>query len=317
MLSPLQPSVSGQTTNTGKPAKDLTRVRNGNHQRSYWAAMLFIATLFLAGQVVAQPLAFKHGFSLGYSADINQVVVDGAGNAYVLGSFENTADFEPGPGETKRTSAGNNDVFLAKYAPAGNLLWVNQVGNTFRNNAYNLILDKSGQLYISGSFKGTVDFDPSPNTANLDSEAGSTDIFMARYTPEGAYVWAIRLGGAQDYEFGSALAVDDAGHIYITGLFIDTIDLDPGPGTATLTSDTFAYDVFIAKYTTSGSFVWGNRLGNSEPELAQGLAVDAGGNVYITGIFKETVDFDPGVATANLASAGGYDIYIVENSVKV
>src|SRR3954451_3420972 len=114
------------------------------------------------------------------------------------------------------------------------------------------------------------------------------------------FKWAKQMGGEGANAAGGSIAVDAAGNVYTTGDFSGTADFDPGAGTANLTSAAGSADVFVSKLDGSGNFVWARRLGGSDLDAGEGVAVDGQGNVCTTGIFSGTADFDPGAATFNL-----------------
>ncbi len=237
------------------------------------------------------------------------IAVDGSGNSYVTGYFEGTVDFDPGTGTANLSSAGNNDIFIAKYEASGNYAWAIQAGGTSNDIGYGIAVDGSGNSYVTGYFQGTVDFDPGTGTVNLSS-AGGYDIFIAKYDASGNYAWAIQAGGTSD-EFGFGIAVDGSGNSYVTGYFQGTADFDPGAGTANLTS-AGNNDIFIAKYDASGNYVWAGNMGGTSADYGYGIAVDGSGNSYVTGYFQGTADFDPSANTYNLTSAGSSDIFVAK-----
>jgi methionine-rich copper-binding protein CopC len=108
--------------------------------------------------------------------------------------------------------------------------------------------------------------------------------------------------------------VDSSGNVYTTGYFFDTVDFDPGAGTSNLTS-VGGTDIFVSKLDTSGNFVWVKQFGGTSNDNAYSIYVDSSGNVYTTGYFNGTVDFDPGAGTSNLTSVGGTDIFVSKLSV--
>jgi phage-related tail fiber protein len=274
-------------------------------------AQFFLFCLSLSHTVEAQDLFFAKGFSnsapLGGSLESKGIAVDGTGNRYVIGYFSNTADFDPGAGTQNLSSAGVNDIFLAKYDASGNYVWAKSIGGTSNDLGYALAIDASGNSYITGSFTGTADFDPGAGTQNLSS-AGVNDIFLAKYDASGNYVWAKSVGGTVN-DLGYALAVDASGNSYITGLFNGTTDFDPGAGTQNLIG-AGSNDIFLAKYDASGNYIWAKSMGGTGSDIGYALAVDASGNSHITGYFSGTADFDPGAGTQNLSSAGNTDIFL-------
>src|SRR5215213_7443409 len=121
--------------------------------------------------------------------------------------------------------------------------------------------------------------------------------------------WVRGMGGS-GVDFGQAIAVDNAGNVYSTGLFMNTADFDPGPGVFNLTS-AGSWDIYISKLDSSGVFQWAKRIGSTGDDRGLAIATDGPG-VYLTGIFSLTVDFDPGAGTYNMTSAGNVDIFIMK-----
>ena len=168
-------------------------------------------------------------------------------------------------------------------------------------------MDDSGNVHTTGSFEGTVDFDPGAGSATRTS-SGSLDVFVQKLNASGTYDWAISFG-ASSSDQGYSVTVDASGNVYTTGSFLGTADFDPGSGTANLTS-AGPWDIFIQKLNASGNFVWAKSFGDSSIDGGYSITTDASGNIFTTGHFAGTVDFNPGVGTANLTSAGNYDIFI-------
>jgi hypothetical protein len=170
-------------------------------------------------------------------------------------------------------------------------------------NSKAVATDNAGNVYITGTFKGTVDFDPSAGTANLTSTGSIQDMFIAKYNAGGSYIWAKALSGSYQ-SVSNGIAVDGSGNVYIAGCFAYTVDFDGDAGTANLTAAGTgnAYDIFIAKYDNNGVYQWAKGIGNSSHDKAMGLAQDGSGNLYLTGQFSGTVDFDPSAGTANVAA---------------
>jgi len=239
------------------------------------------------------------------------VALDGNGGVYVTGYFKESVDF----GGTTLTSAGNYDVFFAKYNTSdGSLVWAKNIGGDKAENAYCLEV-VAGNVYIVGRFQGTnSDFDPDAGTAILTSGSSTYyDVFFAKYSAtDGSYQWAKNIGKSDKSEYGIDLAVDSDGDIYITGWFYETVDFDPDAGTVNLTSNG-ERDVFFAKYKSSdGSIIWAKNVGGTENDYGYSIAVDPNKNVYITGRFEGTGDYDPGTGTANITSNGSYDTFIAK-----
>nr|WP_242033465.1 SBBP repeat-containing protein [Phormidium sp. FACHB-592] len=235
------------------------------------------------------------------------ISVDGSGNVYTTGRFLGTADFDPGSGITNLTSGGGNDIFISKLDANGNFVWAKRIGGSSNDYANGISVDGSGNVYTTGSFLDTVDFDPGTGTMNLNS-TGSSDVFVSKLDANGNFVWAKRMGGS-GYAGASGISVDATGNVYTTGYFENITDFDPGTGTFNLTS-VDASDIFISKLDANGNFIWAKRMGGSNDDYATDISVDASDNVYTTGYFRNTTDFDPGLGTMNLTNAGGDDVFV-------
>ena len=236
------------------------------------------------------------------------IAVDASDNVYVTGSFTGTVDFDPGPGVTTMTSAGNTDIFIEKLSATGDLIWAARLGGSGADIGYGVTVDGSGNVYATGSFSGTADFNPGAGTANLTSNGG-TDAFLVKLDSSGTYVWAKAIGGS-DADIGHGIAVDGSGNVYATGSFSSTADFDPGAGVINLTSNG-GTDVFIEKLDSSGTYVWAKALGGSANDIGNGVAVDGSGDVIAAGSFSGTADFDPSVNVRNRTSAGASDIFVL------
>ena len=238
----------------------------------------------------------------------NSIAVDALGNVYTTGDFLGTADFDPGPG-TYNLTAAYVDIFVSKLNASGNFVWAKDMGGGAATGN-SIAVDASFNVCTTGNFNGTVDFDPGAGTYNLTSVTGGFDIFVSKLDSSGKFVWAKKMGGDSTYDNqGNSIAVDASGNVYTTGQFNGTVDFDPGPGTYNLTSAGQG-DIFVSKLDASGNFVWAKRMGGTSWDGGSFIAVDASGNVYTTGDFQGTANFDPGTGTFNLTSAGGYDIFV-------
>lgn len=159
-------------------------------------------------------------------------------------------------------------------------------------------ISNSDFIYLTGTFESTADFDPSSSTASISSN-GRSDIYLAKYSPNGAYVWANGIGTSSS-EAANYLDLDALGNTYIIGSFVAQTDFDPSSSTANFSPSNG--DVFIAKYDSSGNYTWVNQIGGSNFENGFCLALDSFGKFWAGGYFLETVDFDPSTATRNLSS---------------
>ena len=232
------------------------------------------------------------------------ISTDALGNLYVCGNYNSTADLDPGSGANNVTATGGSaDVFLIKLDAAGNFVWGKSFGGIGTDVAESIKADAAGNVYVTGNFPFTVDFDPGPTTFNI-SVAGSTDVYLLKLDINGNFLWAKTFAGV-DAEAGRDVIVDATGNVYVTGLFLATVDLDPGPGVYNLTSFVASTDIFIVCLDAAGNFVYAIRFGGTTLDAGLALFVNGAGILHATGYFEGAVDFDPGAGIATLNSAEG------------
>ncbi|MBL0047467.1 MAG: SBBP repeat-containing protein [Bacteroidetes bacterium] len=240
------------------------------------------------------------------------VATDAVGNIYVTGGFSDTTDMDPGPGVFSLISAGSIDFYVMKLDPSGNLIWAKSLGGSGYDLGTGIALDNNGNIYLTGGFIGTIDFDFGPVTFNLTS-VGDRDIFISKLDQNGNFIWAKGMGGAYD-DFGSGLTLGTNGDIIITGIFKDTVDFNPGAAINNLIgAGIITSDIFISSFDASGNFLWAKKIGSNSNEYSRSIEVDYVGNIYLTGHFFGTADFDPGAPVYNLTATGNWqDIFILK-----
>ncbi|MBA3664959.1 MAG: SBBP repeat-containing protein [Bacteroidetes bacterium] len=220
------------------------------------------------------------------------IYADSLGNTYIIGTFQGTVDFNPGPAVYTLTSVWGNDVFVLKLDSGGNFLWAKSIEGTSGETCSSMAVDKNGYIYIVGYFSGTADFDPSGATYTL-SCSGTSAMFISKMDNSGAFVWAEAIGGGASYTMGHSITLDKFGNIYTTGSFNGTLDFDPGPAVYNLTTyNNNSDNAFILKLNSSGNFIWAKELWGTN-SIGRSVAVDQLGYVYTTGYFSGTIDFDP------------------------
>lgn len=241
---------------------------------------------------------------------LSSVSVDASGNVYTIGSFTGTVDFDSGAGTYTLSSAGSSDVFILKLDASGNFVWARKLGNVVVDYGNAIALDAQKNVYTTGSFVGTVDFDPGVGTYSLTGNSGGFTAFVSKLDSLGNFVWAKQLKGNSFYSIsvGRFIKGDALGNVFTAGIFEDTLDFDPGPGIVNIGTGTRA--IFISKLDASGNFVWAKKLGANTNNDVNSLAIDALGNIYTTGCFLGIGDFDPGIGTQTITSVGGKDIFI-------
>jgi hypothetical protein len=220
-----------------------------------------------------------------------EVVTDTSGNVYVAGFFQSMVDFDPGSGSYYETSNGAEDVFVLKLDPDGNFIHVLTWGGFGSDIPYDIILNGSN-LYITGFFSRTVDFDCTSGEDEFTSVDNSEDVFLTIYDTGGNYQWT-KTWGDSGWDMGFAVNIGESNNIYTVGSFEGTVDFDPGSGDDFHTGVVF--DAFISKLTQNGDFIWARTWGADDWDEAYDVIYDGSQFLYLTGIFTGDVDFDPGL----------------------
>ncbi len=176
----------------------------------------------------------------------HNVAVDRWGNLYVIGEFVGTVDFDPDPAKTAYHSSYNGtiDAFLGKFDSNGTFQWAKTWGGSGDDAAGGLAADRANNVYATGMFSDTVNFDPD-GTANVTSN-GSQDVFFNQFASNGSFQWVKTWGGSAN-DWGYHLALDGTGNLYAVGSFQGTVDLDPGRGVGNHTSNGGS-DAFLSKF---------------------------------------------------------------------
>lgn len=225
----------------------------------------------------------------------NSLKIDALGNFIICGNFNGTVDFDPGVASyTLTENSPWNAMFVLKLDPNGNFIWAHSFEGFHQSNANAIAVDPFGNSYTTGYFEDSVDFDPGVNVVKL--YATFFDIFILKLDPAGNFKWVKQFGGYQASEEASSIAVDSIGNVYTTGQINGTCDFDPGAGVYAVNS-VFANNknIFISKLDSAGNFVWAKPFGPQSGGTAEGMyiALDKTGNIYTTGDFNATTDFDP------------------------
>ncbi len=226
------------------------------------------------------------------------VAIDDAGNVIVTGHYYGSSTFE----SKTVVSSGNLDAFTAKYDSAGNLIWLKEGKGTSQVSTRGIAVDKDDNYYIVGYFgtsgKLTVEFDTLTLTSN-----GQRDIFLVKYDSAGAVKWGVNAGSAVSGEEAKDVTVDDAGNIYMTGMFVDTAYF----GSNIVIGDGGS-DIFIAKYNPDGKLVWVKSAGSHGDDIGYGITADNAGHIYLSGRFDSTATF----GTNDYTTHGDYDAFIAK-----
>lgn len=234
----------------------------------------------------------------------------------VTGAYEDTLIFnETGtPPDTLLPSAGPS-TFYGKYMLDGSYGWMDRIGGASGGAVSTGIAIENSNIHLTGVFFGTVSVDA--NNTTLTSIGTEKDVFVNKYDIGGNLAWAKPISPANSNTGNSAtsagIVVDEQDNVYVAGYFSGTVDFDPSSNDLLNTSNGVASDFYFSKFTDAGEVVWAKTFGSDLVDTMVSIAIDSKNNIYLTGEYKDTVDFDPGSDVANRNSLGGYeDLFIAK-----
>lgn len=243
----------------------------------------------------------------------NGITVDSNGNVYTTGTFSYSIDFDPSSTSEFTLTAINQfgnaatDIFISKLDSSGNFVWAKRIGSQFFDIGVAITNDSNNDLYISGKFAGTVNFNTSGGTSELTGVSSSSG-FILKLNSSGNFTWVKSISGAGT-EVVTAISLDILGNVFATGNFGSATDLDTGTPVYNITGN----GIFILKLDNSGNFIFAKGfVGNSNLNCTA-IKVDISGNIFTTGSFQQTADFDPSATTYNLIADGattGQDVFL-------
>jgi hypothetical protein len=237
------------------------------------------------------------------------IALDADGNVFITGGFEDEVNFDGTGDDDTYTSEGDADIFFTKYNSDGTYGWTKTFGGVAEDYGQGIAVDSDGNIFITGYFQGTVNFNVSGTDDHVSG--GGTDIFITKYNADGTYGWTKTLGTTGD-QLGYEIAVDSNDYVVAIGKFSGTVNFDASGGTDNHSST--GGNVFITKYGNSGSYSWTKTFGNSGQNWYYDVATDADNYIYATGYFTGTADFDGSDGVDNHTSNGSDDIYVTRLS---
>lgn len=223
---------------------------------------------------------------------------DESGNILVTGRVKGNSTFGTGGGAVTLITYGDRDIYICKYDSLGDFIWARRYGGLYSDYGLGIATDTNSNIYITGYYTDSAQFESNNIIGN-----GGQDIFIAKINELGSLVWVRSIGGTSN-EYANALAVDQEGNSYITGVFNGSVVF----GSSTLTSSG-SIDFFISKFDTYGNCIWGKRAGNSLNDEGKSIVVnESGTEVYVCGYYNNNVTF----GTIALNGFGGNDIFIAK-----
>ncbi len=243
-------------------------------------------------------------------AHISCATTDGSGNIYSGGFFIGTIDFDPGPGISILTATSSLEGFVTKTSPTGNLIWVKHFVSDNEAIIHSIVADSSDGIFLCGAFQGKLDCNPGPGSFPLNSL--SLNSFIIKLDTLGDFYWAKSINNTGGDVILNASLIDHSQNLLFTGSYSGgTPDMNPGLPVYTLGSSCSGTESFTLKLDHDGNFIWAKSAGQLCSNIViLDLATDSKSNVYLSGAYFGSKDFDPGIAVYSLPSGGSYDLFV-------
>lgn len=235
--------------------------------------------------------------------------LDASANVYATGYYNGVTDFDPS-GATYNLWNDSEDGFVLNLTATGNFVWAKRITGLGQDRGQSIHLDATGDVYISGWYRDDVQYDPGPNAIGF-SLALNEDVFVLKTQPNGTGIWGKSFGGNMNDRITS-IDINANGNLFMTGNFQSTVDFDPNAGVTNLVSSG-ANDGFISVMDALGDLQWAAAFGGNDTENSKAITVSASGEVYVSGTFSTTSDFNPGVGVSSLSTvSANADIFTVK-----
>jgi len=189
--------------------------------------------------------------------------------------------------------------------------WDVGIGTPGHEYRQDLTIDSEGNIYVIGSYYGTLDIDPGPGVYNLYGSGSLKYSYVVKYSSSRDLIWAVNFGElSAGQNEGVHIDITNTNELIIVGPFTNEMDADPSSNTHMLYAEDGPYGEYIIKLDLDGNFLWGKAITwgeNYSSFQSQDLAIDLQGNTYLTGNYYGTVDFDPSINVYNLNVTQTYD----------
>lgn len=248
---------------------------------------------------------FQWGASIGGTGEAQGrgITFDASNNVLVTGQFTGQAIIS-GTGSSPSVtlnSAGNRDIYLAKFSPTGTLLWAKRFGSAGLDYARGIGAD-GDDFYVSGVHAGNL---PLSNTLTLTNTSGTTDLFVSRFNSDGTPYWAKSFPGPGDEE-GSELEVDNGGNVYFAGAYERSITMQGLPASGGLK------DLVIAKLDPDGTLLWAKAAGGRSSQANYAITVNpVTGESATTGLTGGSITYQVDGVNQTISARGGQDGYLL------
>lgn len=275
---------------------------------------LFTLLLFIFSFQLSSQYSLEWASVVGFK--LSESYIDMDSNIYLAGNYNTAVDFDPGPGFQMRTPEGGYDFYILKLDKKGKFKWVRTFGTTAcrpcHDEVSDIEVDKFGNVVVSGSYFGPLDFDPHPvNTFIMKAKGFNSENYLLKLDSNGDFLWAKKFVNNNFASSNSQIEINQNAQIYYITGFTDSIDADPTSGTQYFKSPTGFDNTLIVKLKPSGSLIWAKSLSGGFSSVNE-FVVDSNSNLFLTGQYRGIVDFDINASVNTLNSGTSWNGYVLK-----
>ncbi len=246
------------------------------------------------------------------SATPADITIDSFGNIFVIGTFKNEVDFDPSTAVSNLGYVNFQSLifkFLLELDNNGNFVYAKQIGGT----PTSIAIDSNQNIYLTGNFKLSEDFDPSPTVSNIFTSVDGYSIYITKLDNTASFVWNKVVGKTTAYNgsnfpycSGNKILIDASNNVLVAGYFAGAVDFDPGVGVTsygsdpTFTGGQYTQNPFTLKLDNNGNFIWAKYFQSNQNSASEDMTLDSSGNIYTTGALQGQMDFDSSANTLYL-----------------
>ncbi len=271
---------------------------------------VYVAKYSSFGELIWAKRIGNQYYSIVYDLELDRI-----GNVYLTGFFSGQLDFDPGDAVYYLEDDNGYDPFIMKLDSSGNFIWARQFRG-YDDNAYitSLAVDNELNVYSTGQYSGWVDFDPGIDTVE-HHPANIYAVFLSKLDSSGNFVWIEQFETRSAVNY-SQIAISTLGDIILSGIYLYTVDIDPGNDTLNLNDQEGSGNIFALSVNSEGILNWARSFGGLGSEYLNLMTLDLNNSIYLSGTFNQFGDFDHGLGENNLFSLGLYDVFILKLDIE-
>lgn len=253
-----------------------------------------------------------------FAANNSQIKINKNAQIYYTTGFTDSIDADPTAGTLYfKSPTGFDNTLIAKLKPSGNLIWAKSISGGY-SSVNEFVVDSNSNLFLTGQYRGVVDFNINSGVNTLNSGT-SWNGYVLKLTSDTNFSFVKELTNSGSGIVPLEVFSTSNGDILMAGYYAGTTDFDPGTSTVSKTAINSAGDCFILKLNSNGNYQRAFSFGGigAYNNRCTAIQEDTSGNLYFSGEFQDTVDFNPGSSVSKMASVGTLDAFLLKTTANL